>query len=274
MNETPENEYAMSEEQIEMRHAVRFFYDLQKLRIQSGLRAGSTTAELSKRHQTALEVRSELLHKLERNALTDVRRVLKKFPIYLTWLKDQRGVGPTMAGVILAEIDISRSETVSQLWAYCGLAVAPDGRAQRRVKGQKANYNPWLKAKLVKVLGECMIKANSPWREHYDNYKHRKSHTPVDTCMGCNGKKTVKAAGSTKETKCKNCDGGAKTPMWGRSDAHRHQAAMRYMVKMFLAELFVQWRTIKNLPVPEPYKESVLGRRHGDHQGMGMGARV
>jgi hypothetical protein len=246
-----------------MRHAVRFFYDLQKLRIQSGLRAGSTTAELSKRHQDALEVRSDLLRQLERNALGDVRRVLRKFPIYKLWLKDQKGIGPTMAGVILAEIDISRSETVSQLWAYCGLAVATDGRAQRRVKGQKANYNPWLKSKIVKVMAECMIKANSPWRVHYDNYKHRKQHTIVDVCMACDGKGTI------KNSTCKNCDGGAKPAPWGRSDAHRHQAALRYMVKMFLAELFVQWRTSLGLPVPAPYSEAVLGRKHGDHGGMG-----
>jgi len=266
MNEE-ESEYVMSDEQVEMRHAVRFFYDLQKLRIQSGLRAGSATAELSKRHQTALEVRSDLLHKLELNALGDVRRTLKKFPIYDAWLKDQRGIGPTLAGVILAEIDISRSETVSQLWSYCGLAVV-DGKSQRRVKGQKANFNPWLKSKMVQIAADCMIKSNSPWREYYDNYKHRKQHTVVEPCMACDGKHVI------KKDECNNCDGGKKPAPWGRSDAHRHRAAMRYMVKMFLAELFVQWRTLKNLPVPEPYKESVLGRRHGDHGGAGLEARI
>jgi hypothetical protein len=261
---TEENQ--IDPKQLEMRNAVRFFYDLQKLRIQSGLRAGAATADLSIEHHRAMHVQSFLMEQLEGGAKKEVTRLLKGFPIYTEWLKAQKGIGPTLSGVLIAEIDIHRSETPSQLWSFCGLGVGTDGKAQRRKKGEKANFNPWLKSKVVHVLGDCMIKAKSPWRDFYDNSKTRKQNTIVDVCMACND------TGKVEKTKCRNCDGGEKRPPWGRSDAHRHRAAMRYMVKMFLLELYKQWRTLENLPVSEPYSEAVLGRRHGDHGGTNVQA--
>jgi hypothetical protein len=44
--------------------------------------------------------------------------------------------------------------------------------------------------------------------------------------------------------------------------AHRHRAAMRYMLKMFLKDLYVAWRKIEGLEVREPYAVEYLGKRH------------
>lgn len=253
---TPEEQKRM-----EMRQAVRFFYDFQKLRIQSSNRSGSETAALSRGHLDTLAVQAFLLETLEKKALGNVKDLLKGWPIYNQWLKDQKGCGPTMSGVLLSEIDIHRAETPSAIWAYCGLAVDADGHAQRRKKGEKCGYNPWLKSKIVKVLADCMIKARSPWREFYDNYKTRKQNQRVEICMACDGKKKINNA------KCSNCKGTGGPAPWGKSDAHRHAAAMRYMVKMFLLEFWKEWRQLEGLPIVEPYAEVYLGRKHGDHGG-------
>lgn len=324
-----------------IREAVRFFYDLQKLRIQQGNRAGSATIMLEEADREFHNKRAGALNSLERAELRNVERLCKKEPIY-EWLRKQRGVGPTLAGVIISEIDVHRAPTVSALWRFAGLDVrgsgwtdtldydaehtpedaeftAADlnamddvrihdepvvfsegdamfylkhetpshrywisddgakvraqhfvsGHAPRPTKGQKLGYNAWLRTKLVGVMADCMIKSKSPWREFYDQYKHRKQHSVVQQCMACEG--TTKAKkGENKGKKCKNCNGTGGPAPWGESDGHRHRAAMRYMVKMFLAQLWEEWRKLEGLEIPRRYSEAVLGRVHGDHGGINV----
>lgn len=261
-----------------LRHVVRYYYDLQKLRIQFGNRDTDqhTPAVLGDDDKTFLGRQSVGLEALEKSALAEINFLLKGIPIWEQWLKHQKGIGPTIGGAIVAEIDITRSETVSQLWAYCGLHVDnKTGRSVKRERGKKSNWNPFLKAKLLFVMGGCLLKSNSdPWRSFYDNYKHRKQSERVKDCMLCKGKGALKKEGKIEvpatpdqdgATTCYNCDGKCHNVMWGRSDAHRHEASNRYMVKMFAMELWKQWRTLEGLPVGESYAEAKLGIRHGDH---------
>ncbi len=312
----------------QLRHAVRFTYDLQKLRIQQGNRAGpkaeGAEAELGESQKKFLAKASETLHDIEEDGFKEVKRLLKGVPIYEHWLKNQKGVGPAMAGIIVSEIDIARADTASKLWAFCGLAVentltaiaiknaTPDdleavigpetmakldllefggelivsakadlktselklleqsldsfewsevitGTAQRRKKGEKAKYNPWMKSKMLTVLGGSFIKSNSPWRKFYDDYKARKQNQQVRLCMLCKGTKVF------DKKPCGNCNGTGGPCAWGRSDAHRHQASLRYMVKMFLLELHKQWRTLEGLPLRPPYAEQYLGIKHHEN---------
>lgn len=269
----------MTPEQLQaIRQSVRFFYDMQKLRIQSSNRNTTNTVVLDDKHGAHLEEQAGTISALERKEMSNIRRLLRLHPLW-PWLKEQKGCGPTMSGVIISEIDISKAPTISALWSYCGLAVdSQSGKAVRMKRGEKAGFNPWLKSKLVKVLGDCLIRANSPWRKFYDDYKHRKQNTLVDECMLCKGKGVFKSkkdeseetTSTAREKKCANCDGTGGPAPWGQSDAHRHQASIRYMVKMFLQEMWIVWRTAEELPVTEPYAVAVLGRTHGDHGGMGV----
>jgi len=287
MTEENNNQEELSikeQERIELRQSVRHFYDLQKLRIQSGNRTGTETVILSEEHKRSITIQSFLLDELEKQALSNIRRLLKSWPIYDEWLKKQKGVGPTMSGVLLAEIDITRCDTPSALWAYCGLAVK-DGKAARRTKGEKCGFNPWLKSKVLKVLGDCMIKSKSSWRDHYDNYKNRKENQLVDVCMACNGTGKVSKTDDDDDTNgkekngkgkkvCSNCGGTGGPAPWGASKMHRHNAAMRKMVKMFLLELWTTWRELEGLEVVPPYSEAMLGRQHGDHGGANVEAQI
>lgn len=49
-----------------------------------------------------------------------------------------------------------------------------------------------------------------------------------------------------------------------KSKSHRHAMAIRYAVKQFLADLYVEWRTLEGLPVAVPYAEAKLGLTHGE----------
>lgn len=145
-----------------IKNAVRFFYDLQKLRMQSSNRSKkkTDTIALDDDDKAFLSKTGKGLETLEKEALKEVIRLIDGHPVY-EHLKGIRGIGPTMTGALLSEVDITRANTVSQLWAYHGLAVGPDGKAVGPKKGEKLGYNPWLKAKMLKVLGESFIKACS-----------------------------------------------------------------------------------------------------------------
>ena len=222
---------------------------------------------------------------LEKVALKEANDLIDEHPIY-QWLIGQRGISVTLAPVLLGSLDIFRADTVSKFWRVCGLAVDPKtGKAERPTKGEKLHYSPHLKSRCY-LLGECMIKAgNEEWRPFYDNYKHRKE-SQIGPCALCGGTGRYAApkGGSkgpyvdpevaaiaglepetdgkpTKTTKCSNCGGTGQGP-WGRGKKHRHIAAMRYMVKMFLVELHKRWRTYEGLPIRSPYAEQYLGMVH------------
>jgi hypothetical protein len=270
---TPEQDRAA------LRRKVRIFYDLQRLRMQTAGRTldRATDIELHDSDVAILDARAANLQEAEEEALKDIAAHLSTMPSYTKILAEKpkwRGIGPTLAGVLLSEIDITRCETVSALWRYAGLApqkarrcskcqdtvVARSAKigstsvykheynrkkkcdlgetlalaqtyesaaAEKPTKGEKLHYNKFLKTKLVGVMGSCLLKNDSPWRKFYDDYKHR-----------------LQSANK------------------GMSDGHRHSMANRYMVKMLLQELWIQWRTLEGLPVRETYQEQYLGHKH------------
>jgi hypothetical protein len=189
------------------------------------------------------------LEKQEATQFSRLGTVLKDFPIYNEFLVNVYGVGPAMAGVILSEINIHAAQYPSSLWMYAGLDVAGDGRGRSRRKEhlvestyidadgveQKKNgisFNPFLKTKLVGVLGSSFIKQSATkcqYRKIYDDYKHRLENSPAHA---------------------------------DKSKGHRHNMAVRYAVKRFLADLYVAWRKLEGLPVANEYSVDKLGIVH------------
>jgi len=178
-----------------------------------------------------------------------LERGLREYPIYTEFLKGVCGIGPAMAGVILSEIDIHKAEYPSSIHAYAGLDVASDGQGRSRKKehlvevtyinkdGEEATrvgitFNPFLKTKLIGVLGSSFLKQSPDrceYRKVYDNYKHRLEHMDAH-----------------KE----------------KSKGHRHNMAIRYMIKIFLIDLYKNWRALEGLPVAPSYAEAKLGKIH------------
>lgn len=415
-----------------LRHRVRGMYDIQKMRIQFGNRESSVTALLTDDDREFFKESSALLEATEKHALRDIKRRLERVPIAM-WLMEQRGVAETMAAVLVTYFNIENCTTVSKMWRWAGLSVLPGttecsyckgsgkitlyngaietcrpcgglgtlGESERLRKGEKASYDPWLKSKVIAVLGGNLIKAvgydpggyyissnhpnpnfeatakpeekpkkargrrkkkieatveeilaqrdepseleeqkyflrlsenrepteqelrdvgapawkktvqvrrpyqderpdpgtgaivRMPWRVFYDNYKHRKESMRVPVCMGCNGtgrfrlsRKEVERLAHLREfpkerlraeeiaefeelsqqaegrSVCTNCHGTGKDAPWGRSPAHRHAAAQRYMVKMFLMAFWEKWRVMEGLSIREPYAKEYLGIEH------------
>lgn len=252
-----------------IRHMARYFYDLQGFRIMQANRAGKqgegSEAELNKGQKAFLERQAEVLHKLEKEAVKELKKALKGYPVYEEWLVHQKGIGPALAGVLVAEIDIHRARYASSIHHYAGVACDTNGAAMARKKGQKITYNPFLKAKLLKVMGDCLLRANSGWRKHYDERKHRRQHQST-VCALCGHTDTP---GKYEGKTCYNCNGDYRNAPWGKSDAHRHRDAIRYMVKHFLSRLYEVWRPLEGLEVHRPYAEAHLGRVHSGEKFLG-----
>jgi len=187
------------------------------------------------------------LEKSEASHFRKLGNILEEFPIYTEYLKGVKGVGPAMAGVIISEIDIHKSKYSSSIWKYAGLDVAEDGKGRSMksehlvdveyeakdgsIKTKKSiTFNPFLKSKLMGVLSGSFMKLNNKkYRKIYDDYKHRLENHAIykDDTPG-----------------------------------HRNNMAKRYMIKMFIIELYEQWREIEGLECFRPYHEAKLGLHH------------
>jgi len=213
-----------------------------------------------------------------------LKKVLKRFPVWNQWLKDVKGVGEVAGGWLLGEFDIEKATAVSKMWQYAGMnpgLVKGKKRIAKKsykpemgtiisemkniksgemdclietdilIRGDKATegfvlpYNANLRKQLIGVLAGGFIKCKSSYAiEFYYPYKARlekESNIVVNT------------------GKARKDDGKAWKDV---SLGHRDNAAKRYMIKMFLKDLYVAWRTIENLPVRVPYEEEYLGKKH------------
>ena len=207
------------------------------------------------------------LEKQERLQFSQMTGTLDLIPIYTDYLEDELGIGPAMAAVLITSFNIYIARHPSQMWAYAGLDVAPDGtarswRAEHLVDreytdkdGKKkirksTKYNPWLRTKLLGALAPSFFKQGSRWKTVYDNYKHRLETDP----------KRIKIT-VTEWKKKFNADEDV-SQFWTPGRIHR--ASTRYAIKMFLVDFWRTWRELEGLPTEGgSYHEGVLGHRHG-----------
>lgn len=208
----------------------------------------------------------------------NLKRVLKRFPIWTEYLEGVKGVGTIAAGWLIGEFDIEKATTVSKMWQFAGLNpgmvrgvkdIEKDkykpsmGEVIREyttmkgvnhvhvltdelIKGDKLTegftspFNQNLRTALVGVLADGFIKQQNYYcMEFYYPYKARLEQE----------ENTVLHVGKEKQWKEVN-------------KGHRDRAAKRYMIKMFLKDLYVAWRTIEGLPVRPSYQEEYLGHKH------------
>lgn len=191
----------------------------------------------------------------------NLKRVLKRFPIWTEYLEGVKGVGTIAAGWLIGEFDIEKATTVSKMWQFAGLNPGlvkgkkrvdhEDGKVEfvetgEMIRGDKLTpghvspFNQNLRTALVGVLADGFIKQQNYYcMEFYYPYKARLEQE----------ENTVIHVGKEKQWKEVN-------------KGHRDRAAKRYMIKMFLKDLYVAWRTIEGLPVRPSYQEEYLGHKH------------
>jgi len=240
---------------------IRAYYDYQNERIamdgRLGIKKDGHLKKKTPERDDALllylyQRREEVFH-FEKELEKDIMKNVSEHPLWVNFLSNVRGCGPIIAAVIITEFDIHKAPMVSNLISFAGLAPGKD----RKEKGKKCPYNQFLKSKLCGVFGKGLIMAKSiPYSGYYYDYKLRlqNSERQIET-----GERLRKEDKKKKEYK------GQTTRDIKWKDAylgHIDQAAIRYMVKMFLKDLYVAWRELEGLEIRRPYEEEYLGRVH------------
>jgi hypothetical protein len=176
--------------------------------------------------ETVLTEPVTFMKKEEDVILKQIKPYVHNSVIYDKWMRGIKGVGPILAGSLIATIgDVKRFDNISKLWAYSGLSVK-DGKAVRLKAGQQANWNSFLKMTCWK-LGESFVKTHGFYNKLYKEFKEEYSK-----------REDLKQGKGYK--------------------GHIHAMAKRKAVKIFLSHLWLKWRQLEGLPVTKPYSFQVL----------------
>lgn len=192
---------------------------------------------------SAQTIEDELTKRLE--------SVVKQAPEWKLYFKDIKGIGPKLAGILIAEIDPYKAETVSKIWQYAGLnsamvfgkkkdkkgniTVTTDlVRGDKPTAGYVLPYNKYLKMCVLGKIGSQLLMNNN---EHY--------------------RKIYEGAKNYYSTR----------PDWkDESDMHIHRASVRKMMKQFLADYYAFVRPLYGLEARVPYAEEKMGIVHHNYE--------
>ena len=280
--EPSESEDVLEEDAKELLKMIRTSYDL----ITDGVIENLPTRKKFKA-QGVISTYTELvlvsayisIERDEKRHFARFESVLEDYPIWNAWLRGVIGIGPSMGGVIIRELDPHSAKYPSSFWAYAGLDVAEDGQGRSRrkehlvereyvnKKGEKdtrmsITFNPWLKTKLMGVLAASFIKTSR---------FHTIQQLDAMQSMTKAQRKKVKPEGEYKSPYTKiyyeykhrlesNPAHDEKTK------GHRNNMALRYMIKIFLIDLHREWRALEGLPPSVTYAEAKLEMSHTEHE--------
>lgn len=156
-----------------------------------------------------------------------IAKIWREHPL-APFCKEIRGVGEHSAAMLVSLVGGDPSyrhdgtpRTVRSLWAYCGHGDPMRKRKRGMTEtAAKAAGNKRAKSWTF-LIADCMLKAGN--RAVYDDIKeHYQDRVHADTCIRCGPSGKPALAGSP----------------W--SDKHKHTAALRYVGKQFLLDLWIE----------------------------------
>jgi len=230
---------------------IRDFYQIQEHRIAMGSQIRSLSDEkvlkkmkVKERKQRMEEIEVlnhfyEKFHLLEKELEKEIKKTVKEHPMS-EWLEEVKGIGPILAGALLANIDIERAEHASSVWKYMGLAVDPEtGRGDRLRAGVKASYNPEMKTVAWKI-GMSFLKTKGEYRKIYEESRkfYDRKFPKIQYLKDEKGEFIMNRSGK-------------KIRMYTKG--HKFSMAKRRTVKLFLANFWAHWRELEGLPVSVPF---------------------
>jgi hypothetical protein len=169
------------------------------------------------------------------------RRILKyikglDLPIVKSALQI-KGLGAMTIAYMLVYVNIAKAEYASSLWKYVGFDKPSH---ERYSKGESGGGNKTLRTVLY-TMADSMIKTRAIYRDIYDSEKN-------------------KLENSEKITNSRNTQGKLIQCAWkDTKPCHRHGAAIRKMIKHFLADYWFVARTLEGLPTPDLYVAEKMG---------------
>jgi hypothetical protein len=152
------------------------------------------------------------------------------------WMMNNYGIGPVISAGLLSTLntlDPEKTNTTGKFWALCGQAPG-----QKRVAGQKLNYNPRLKT-LAYHIGECVKKVCNKEEAFYGHiYKKRKEY---EVTKNEKGDYAEQAAAALQGKKWKNAEVKKIYESGKLPPGHLDRRACRVAAKMFLSHVHELW---------------------------------
>ena len=244
---------------------------LKMSRLEKGLITEHTELSLSIAYFNALNNEKDMFKMIE--------SYLSNFDIWNKYMLNVPGIGPAMGGVILSTLNPYKADYVSSFHAVCGLDTVIDPETNKRFgrrnfgfhlvereytnkKGESAktkslSYNKFAKSKIRGVLADVFMKRNSYYRTIYHDYKNRLLNQAW---------RFEETSVTQKVEKGKPLFKDGKPVMISEFTPARLTAmSQRYMIKMFLKNLWVSWRHLEGLSTEPGYEESKLGMDTSEH---------
>lgn len=150
-----------------------------------------------------------------------------------------KGVGTITIAYMIVYVDIHKANYCSSLWSYVGL----DKPSHKRyTKGVAGGGNKTLRT-ILYTMADSQIKTRGAYRDVYDRTKKRLS-------------------ASEKITKSYNTQGKMIECAWkDTKPSHRHGAALRNIMKHFLADWWYVHRKTEGLETAQSYAIEKLGHK-------------
>jgi len=245
MEATKQEERAKEQKPFEF--LINAVLEIEKLRVAAQVR--QTHLGLQGRQDTETDELLSRIKDLEEYADGRVAEIIKGHSAY-PWFSRVKGIGRENIGKVLGLVDINKANTISALWQFAGYGVK-DGRAPKRVKGGgKLTYNSQLRSMCWR-LGGSLLKGSGKFYEFYVVEKTKY----VERYL----REGVKIVPTNKLPKK---DGKYYEPEGVISEGHVHNQALRKMIKIFLACLWLVWREAEGLPTRAPYSAEYQGHTH------------
>lgn len=217
---------------------------IEKLRVASEV--GQSHLALQGRHDPERDELHRRLKDLEDYVDGRVANLIQGHSAY-PWFSKVKGIGKENIGKVVGLVDIEKAPTISSLWKFAGFSVEDGVAPKRRKGGGKLEYNSQLRSMCWR-LGSSLLRAKGNFYDYYlkekDKYYQKYENQDI---------KIVPATSLPKK------DGKRYEPEDMISEGHVHNQALRKMIKVFLAGLWVTWREAEGLPVTKPYAIDRLG---------------
>lgn len=206
---------------------------------------------------------------MESDVLKELEHVVRGHPMYDAFFSRIPGCGTLVSAICLSYIDVHKCRHASALWRYTGLDTVlnpetgeMEGRCRKhRVEQEYVDrdgnvatrmglgYNPTLKTKVCEILVSGVLKA-------YGGKVARVKK--LNESDGGNRPLPQPDGYAKVYYDYKNrLDNRLKTKDY--TAAHKHRMAARYMAKIFLQDLWNQWRVIEGYPPDPSYAVAKLG---------------
>ena len=173
------------------------------------------------------------------------------------WARGVFGIGPVIAAVLIAHIDIKQCPTAGQFWRFAGL-----DPTSKWAPGEKRPWNAGLKT-LCWHIGQSFMKLHNNEPCFYGKiYEQRKAYEQQPNDSGGNAELAKQLSAKFKKTteSYKHLIAGHLPP--AQIDAR----ARRYAVKLFLAHFHERWYEMEfGKPAPLPYPIAHMGHTRVVH---------